>query len=331
MYHQFKELAEVDITAEAMEVGPTCHYVMGGVEVDPESAAAVVPGLYAAGEVAGGMHGSNRLGGNSLSDLLVFGRRAGAAAAARAKAAPAGPLREADLTEAAAAALAPFEREGGENPYTVHQALQAAMNELVGIIRTAPEVEQALGCIEELKARAKALTVEGQRQYNPGWHLALDLPHMLRVSECIAKGCARARGEPRRPHPGRLPRAARRVGRAQRHLHRRRGGHRPVPQAAAGHARRPGRDLRGVRVIRAHDAEGTRNELRGEAARLAGGRHRWRPAGLPGEVNEGEVVLDILHRLQATQTPDLAVRWNCKAGKCGSCSARSTAGRGCSA
>jgi succinate dehydrogenase / fumarate reductase flavoprotein subunit len=187
MYHQFKELAEVDITAEAMEVGPTCHYVMGGVEVDPESAAAVVPGLYAAGEVAGGMHGSNRLGGNSLSDLLVFGRRAGAAAAARAKAAPAGPLREADLTEAAAAALAPFEREGGENPYTVHQALQAAMNELVGIIRTAPEVEQALGCIEELKARAKALTVEGQRQYNPGWHLALDLPHMLRVSECIAR------------------------------------------------------------------------------------------------------------------------------------------------
>jgi succinate dehydrogenase / fumarate reductase flavoprotein subunit len=187
MYHQFKELAEVDITAEAMEVGPTCHYVMGGVEVDPETAAAVVPGLYAAGEVAGGMHGSNRLGGNSLSDLLVFGRRAGAAAAARAKAAPAGPLREADLTEAAAAALAPFEREGGENPYTVHQALQAAMNELVGIIRTAPEVEQALGCIEELKARAKALTVEGQRQYNPGWHLALDLPHMLRVSECIAR------------------------------------------------------------------------------------------------------------------------------------------------
>ena len=112
------------------------------------------------------MHGSNRLGGNSLSDLLVFGRRAGAAAAA---------------------ALAPFEREGGENPYTIHQELQAAMNELVGIIRTAAEVEQALVRIEELKVRAQALTVEGHRQYNPGWHLALDLPHMLRVSECIAK------------------------------------------------------------------------------------------------------------------------------------------------
>ena len=187
MYHQFKELAEVDITAEPMEVGPTCHYVMGGVEVDPETAAAVVPGLYAAGEVAGGMHGSNRLGGNSLSDLLVFGRRAGAAAAARASSHGVGPLREDDIAEAAAAALAPFEREGGENPYTIHQELQVAMNELVGIIRTAAEVEQALVRIEELKVRAQALTVEGHRQYNPGWHLALDLPHMLRVSECIAK------------------------------------------------------------------------------------------------------------------------------------------------
>jgi succinate dehydrogenase / fumarate reductase flavoprotein subunit len=187
MYHQFKELAEVDITAEPMEVGPTCHYVMGGVEVDPETAAAVVPGLYAAGEVAGGMHGSNRLGGNSLSDLLVFGRRAGAAAAERARSAPTSLLREQAITAAAQAAVAPFEREGGENPYTIHQELQAAMNDLVGIIRTAAEIEQALVRIEELKVRAKALTVEGHRQYNPGWHLALDLPHMLRVSECIAK------------------------------------------------------------------------------------------------------------------------------------------------
>jgi len=187
MYHQFRELAEVDITAEAMEVGPTCHYVMGGVEVDPETAAAVVPGLYAAGEVAGGMHGSNRLGGNSLSDLLVFGRRAGAAAAAHAQRGPAAPLDEAAITEAAAAALAPFEREGGENPYTIQHDLQDVMNSLVGIIRTATEVEQALTQIDALKVRAKALTVEGHRQYNPGWHLALDLPHMLRVSECIAR------------------------------------------------------------------------------------------------------------------------------------------------
>ena len=187
MYHQFRELAEVDITTEAMEVGPTCHYVMGGVEVDPETAAAVVPGLYAAGEVAGGMHGSNRLGGNSLSDLLVFGRRAGAAAAERAAQGPAAPLDEAAISDAAASALAPFEREGGENPYTIQHDLQDTMNELVGIIRTAAEVERALEQIEALKVRAKALTVEGHRQYNPGWHLALDLPHMLRVSECIAR------------------------------------------------------------------------------------------------------------------------------------------------
>jgi succinate dehydrogenase / fumarate reductase, flavoprotein subunit len=187
MYHQFKELAEVDITAEAMEVGPTCHYVMGGVEVDPDTEAARVPGLFAAGEVAGGMHGSNRLGGNSLSDLLVFGRRAGAAAARRAQEVTAAPLDERAVTEAAAAALAPFERDGGENPYAVQSDLQTVMHDLVGIIRTAAEVEQALVRIEELKARVGALTVEGHRQYNPGWHLALDLPHMLRVSECIAR------------------------------------------------------------------------------------------------------------------------------------------------
>ncbi|MGY1741685.1 MULTISPECIES: fumarate reductase/succinate dehydrogenase flavoprotein subunit [unclassified Blastococcus] len=190
MYHQFKELAEVDITAEAMEVGPTCHYVMGGVEVDPDTEAARVPGLFAAGEVAGGMHGSNRLGGNSLSDLLVFGRRAGAAAAEHAGARPPGsrpPLDEDALTDAARAALAPFEREGGENPYTVQQDLQQTMHDLVGIIRTAAEMEQALDRIEALKKRVAALSVEGHRQYNPGWHLALDLPHMLRVSECIAR------------------------------------------------------------------------------------------------------------------------------------------------
>ncbi len=187
MYHQFKELAEVDITSEAMEVGPTCHYVMGGVEVDPETAAAAVPGLYAAGEVAGGMHGSNRLGGNSLSDLLVFGRRAGTAAAAHATTTSAAALPESALQEAEAAALAPFERGGGENPYTIHAELQETMNELVGIIRTESEVSQALKQIAELKVRARALTVHGERRYNPGWHLALDLPNMLRVSEAIAR------------------------------------------------------------------------------------------------------------------------------------------------
>ncbi|MGY1643437.1 fumarate reductase/succinate dehydrogenase flavoprotein subunit [Geodermatophilus sp. SYSU D00703] len=188
MYHQFKELADVDITAEAMEVGPTCHYVMGGVEVDPDTAAARVPGLFAAGEVAGGMHGSNRLGGNSLSDLLVFGRRAGVAAAEHAhKRAGLVALADAALADAATAALAPFEREGGENAYTVQQELQQTMHDLVGIIRTAPEMERALERIEALKQRVAALSVEGHRQYNPGWHIALDLPHMLLVSECIAR------------------------------------------------------------------------------------------------------------------------------------------------
>ena len=187
MYHQFKELAEVDITAEAMEVGPTCHYVMGGVEVEPDTEAARVPGLFAAGEVAGGMHGSNRLGGNSLSDLLVFGRRAGAAAAEHARGRPGVELSDEALADAARAALAPFDREGGENPYTVQHDLQQTMHDLVGIIRTAPEMEQALARIAALKERVANLSVEGHRQYNPGWHLALDLPHMLRVSECIAK------------------------------------------------------------------------------------------------------------------------------------------------
>ncbi|MDQ1660372.1 MAG: succinate dehydrogenase / fumarate reductase, flavoprotein subunit, partial [Blastococcus sp.] len=188
MYHQFKELAEVDITAEAMEVGPTCHYVMGGVEVDPDTEAARVPGLFAAGEVAGGMHGSNRLGGNSLSDLLVFGRRAGLAAAERALSRPArAAVPDEELSDAARAALAPFDREGGENPYTVQHDLQQTMHDLVGIIRTAPEMEQALERIAALKERVANLSVEGHRQYNPGWHLALDLPHMLLVSECIAR------------------------------------------------------------------------------------------------------------------------------------------------
>ena len=190
MHHQFKELADVDITREPMEVGPTCHYVMGGVEVDPDTAAAArVAGLFAAGEVSGGMHGSNRLGGNSLSDLLVFGARAGLGAAAYVKGLgderPAAD--DAAIDEAARTALAPFEEEGGENPYTLHQLMQQTMNDLVGIIRKADEIEQALATLEELKERASHLTVEGHRQFNPGWHLALDLRNMLAVSECVAR------------------------------------------------------------------------------------------------------------------------------------------------
>ncbi len=192
MHHQFKELADVDITKEPMEVGPTCHYVMGGIEVDPDSGASTVAGLFAAGECSGGMHGSNRLGGNSLSDLLVFGKRAGAGAAAYVDALGAArpAVSDAAVKEARDRSVAPFGdggTEGAENPYTLHQELQQSMNDLVGIIRKAEEVEQAQGKIDELRERAKHMVVEGHRQFNPGWHLALDLRNMLLVSECVAK------------------------------------------------------------------------------------------------------------------------------------------------
>ncbi|MFJ8229411.1 fumarate reductase/succinate dehydrogenase flavoprotein subunit [Streptomyces sp. NPDC094448] len=195
MYHQFKELADVDITAEPMEVGPTCHYVMGGVAVDSDTAAAVgVPGLFAAGEVAGGMHGSNRLGGNSLSDLLVFGRRAGLHAARYSRESDPLPAVDDSRVDAAAAeALRPFGApeapDGGppENPYTLHQELQQTMNDLVGIIRREGEMKQALEQLARLRKRADRVGVEGHRQFNPGWHLALDLRNMLLVSECIAR------------------------------------------------------------------------------------------------------------------------------------------------
>ena len=189
MWHQFKELADVDITKQPMEVGPTCHYVMGGIQVDADSGAAVgVVGLYAAGEVAGGMHGSNRLGGNSLSDLLVFGRRAGLGAAEYVLSLPEIPkVTEKSIEAAIANATVAFNNENGENPYTVHQELQQVMNDLVGIIRDGDEMREALAKLELLKARAKQVTVEGNRQFNPGWHLALDLQSMLLVSESIAR------------------------------------------------------------------------------------------------------------------------------------------------
>jgi succinate dehydrogenase / fumarate reductase flavoprotein subunit len=190
MYHQFKELADVDITKEPMEIGPTCHYVMGGVEVQPDTAAAArVPGLFAAGEVAGGMHGSNRLGGNSLSDLLVFGYRAGLGAAEYVRQfGGVYPAVRPDQVEAATAtALAPLRLNGGENPYAVHQELQQLMNDLVGLIRTADEMNEALKRLDELKVRVGKVSVEGDRHFNPGWHLALDLRNMLVVSECVAR------------------------------------------------------------------------------------------------------------------------------------------------
>jgi succinate dehydrogenase / fumarate reductase flavoprotein subunit len=187
MYHQFKELAGVDITKEPMEVGPTCHYVMGGVRVDADSTAATVPGLFAAGEVAGGMHGSNRLGGNSLSDLLVFGRRAGLGAALYAKNFGGQLVVDSGQVESIVREfLEPFQRTGGENPYAIQADLQDTMQALVGIIRTESELKEALRRIEALKQRAGKVRVEGGRTYNPGWHTALDLKSLLTVAECSA-------------------------------------------------------------------------------------------------------------------------------------------------
>ena len=210
MYHQFLELADVDITKEPMEVGPTCHYVMGGIKVDPDTAAATIPGLYAAGECAAGMHGSNRLGGNSLSDLLVFGRRAGMAAAEYARSSPPGRRPRADprqIQETIAEALAPFERAlraagpgpEAENPYQLQAELQEVMQHLVGIIRTESELVEAQARITELARRAEQVGAWGNRQYNPGWHLALDLRSMLTVAECVAVA-ALARRESRGGH-----------------------------------------------------------------------------------------------------------------------------------
>ncbi|MGI9163964.1 MAG: fumarate reductase/succinate dehydrogenase flavoprotein subunit [Mycobacterium sp.] len=204
MYHQFLELAEVDITKDEMEVGPTCHYVMGGIEVDPDTGAAATAGLFAAGECSGGMHGSNRLGGNSLSDLLVFGRRAGMGAADYVRALSDRPaIPEAAVEEAAKIALTPFEGPQGqakpENPYTLHADLQQTMNDLVGIIRTGEEMQQALDKIDEFKVRFRNIESDGRREFNPGWHLAMDMRNMLLVSECIARS-ALTRTESRGGH-----------------------------------------------------------------------------------------------------------------------------------
>ncbi|WP_433563829.1 fumarate reductase/succinate dehydrogenase flavoprotein subunit [Nocardia sp. CA-151230] len=214
MHHQFKELADVDITKEPMEVGPTCHYVMGGIEVDPDTQAATVPGLFAAGECAGGLHGSNRLGGNSLSDLLVFGRRAGLGAATYVEQLAARPeISDADIAAAAKSAVTPFDPpvEGGpgENPYTLHMDLQQTMNDLVGIIRKEHELKQAVEHLSELRDRYDHVTVEGHRQFNPGWHLALDMRNMLLISECVAQAAllrTESRGgHTRDDHPGMDP------------------------------------------------------------------------------------------------------------------------------
>ena len=202
MYHQFKELAGVDITKEPMEVGPTTHYIMGGVRVAADTQMTSTPGLFAAGECAAGLHGANRLGGNSLSDLLVFGKRAGEFAAKYAKETPEGRINDAEVEEIAKRALAPFEREvnkNGENPFQIQSTLQDMMQELVGIVRTDKELGEAIGKINELKQLAERAACGGNRGYNPGWHTAIELTHMLTVAEAIAVA-ARERKESRGGH-----------------------------------------------------------------------------------------------------------------------------------
>jgi succinate dehydrogenase / fumarate reductase, flavoprotein subunit len=199
MYHQFKELADVDITKVAMEVGPTLHYVMGGIRVDAETAQSTLPGLFAAGEAAAGLHGANRLGGNSLSDLLVFGRRAGLAAAKQAKEVPAPKIDPAQIDAAEKYALAPFQRHNAENPYAIHRDLQTTMQNLVGIFRTREDVQKALVELGKFNERWTHTSVEGSRMFNPGWHLALDLRSMLTISEAVARS-ALVREESRGAH-----------------------------------------------------------------------------------------------------------------------------------
>ena len=199
MYHQFKELADVDITTGPMEVGPTCHYMMGGIRVEAETGQSTVPGLFAAGEAAAGLHGSNRLGGNSLSDLLVFGKRAGNAAADYAKSVQSGALDSAQLQDAEREMLAPFERTDGEFPYEIHRDLQDFMQSLVGIFRTEEDLQKALGELEKLKPRLERMRADGSRMFNPGWHLTRDLRSMVLVSEAVTRS-ALARRESRGAH-----------------------------------------------------------------------------------------------------------------------------------
>jgi succinate dehydrogenase / fumarate reductase flavoprotein subunit len=189
MYHQFKQLADIDITKEPMEVGPTTHYIMGGVRVDSDTQMSTVPGLFAAGECAAGINGANRLGGNSLSDLLVFGKRAGEHAAAFAREHRGAGVDGAAARAAADRALKPFETgsSGGENPYAIQSALQEMMQSLVGIVRTQSEMQRALEELSALKARAERAGVTGNREYNPGWHTSIDLGHLLTVSEAITR------------------------------------------------------------------------------------------------------------------------------------------------
>jgi len=200
MYEQFKELADVDITAGPMEVGPTTHYVMGGIRVDADTGATTVPGLFAAGEVSGGMHGANRLGGNSLSDLLVFGQRAGAGAVAHAATVAAEPHVDPTQVRSAEEELdAPLARTGGTDPYRLREELQAVMQSLVGIFRTKDDLKSAIGKIDDIRQRSKDLGATGGRAFNPGWNLVFEVRNLVEISEAIARS-ALARKESRGAH-----------------------------------------------------------------------------------------------------------------------------------
>src|SRR3984957_10657740 len=315
MYHQFMQLANLDITKEPMEIGPTVHYVMGGVQVNGDNQMSSVPGLFAAGECAAGLHGANRLGGNFLFDLLVFGKRAGEYAAKYAKENPAGQISEAQIEEAARQALEPFEHgasAGGsaEGPYQVQHELQNMMQELVGIVRREDEMSRALENLGTLRDRAAKAAVYGHREYNPGWHTALDLKHLLTVAEAIALS-ALDRKESRGGHfredfPDKSAEAAK-VNTV-------------VSKAADGSMK-----------LRREPIPAMPPELKQVIDEMSTVTFRiWRSGeeGQPGklvdyqtEASEGMVVLDVVHKIQATQANDLACRWNCKAGKCGSCSA----------
>jgi succinate dehydrogenase / fumarate reductase flavoprotein subunit len=209
MYHQFKELAGIDITREPMEIGPTTHYVMGGVRVDADTQMSSVPGLFAAGECAAGINGANRLGGNSLSDLLVFGKRAGEYAGRFARENPRVGVDKASADAAAAGALQPFESGRTENPYAIQHDLQDAMQRLVGIVRLEDEMREALSVLETLKHRAASAAVHGHREYHPGWHTALDLRHLLTVSEAITRSAIERKesrgGHFREDYPDKVP------------------------------------------------------------------------------------------------------------------------------
>ena len=255
MYHQFKELADVDITKEPMEIGPTAHYVMGGVEVDPDTGAASVPGLFAVGEVSGGMHGSNRLGGNSLSDLLVFGRRSGLGAAEYVSALSSRPvIPSEDVAADAVSALQPLERAEGESPYAIHGELQTIMNDLVGLIRRESEMKTALVELDKLRARVAQVSAPGGRAYNPGWHLALDLRNMLMVAECVAQAALERQesrgGHTREDYPGHVPG----VAQGEPDLLAGRGRRRDAAAPAGGaDADRPARAVRRERAAQVHD------------------------------------------------------------------------------